>query len=140
MVVCGVWDSGQGLAALPGVWRLRQAVMAARSVVVADPNGDPPTYWWTTAPAGLATVRQLRALGLRPNGQGPAAILLKPRSRVIAYLYEVTRAAPKRTATVAQHRAAMKALAARHICCECGLAAPYVVPKSTGRRCLDCGG
>lgn len=111
----------------------------ARPVVVADPNGDPPTYWWTTAPAGLATVRQLREMGLRPNGQPVAAILLKPRSRVIAYLYAIEGAAKKRTATIAQHRAAMFALAARHICCECERAAPYVVPKSTGRRCLDCG-
>ncbi|MCI2421536.1 hypothetical protein MOQ72_29285 [Saccharopolyspora sp. K220] len=32
-----------------------------------------PTFSFRNAPAGLATVRQLRAMGLRPNGQDPVA-------------------------------------------------------------------
>ncbi len=40
-----------------------------------------PTYPWRYAPTGLATRRQLRALGLRPGGQEVAAQVLRPRYR-----------------------------------------------------------
>ncbi|WP_399024168.1 hypothetical protein [Streptomyces sp. CS-7] len=40
-----------------------------------------PVYRWRLAPDGLATRRQLRALGLRPGGQDVAAQLERPRRR-----------------------------------------------------------
>ncbi|WP_280254631.1 RRQRL motif-containing zinc-binding protein [Nocardia wallacei] len=73
-----------------------------------------PTYEWRTAPAGLATYRQLQANGLRPNGQDIAAYLVMPSSgggqpRNAAYLYREDLAAPKRQATPAQRAALAKA-------------------------------
>ncbi|WP_324608648.1 RRQRL motif-containing zinc-binding protein, partial [Streptomyces sp. NRRL S-1896] len=47
-------------------------------------------YRWHLAPDGLATRRQLRALGLRPGGQDVVAELPRPRRRrapLVAYLY-----------------------------------------------------
>src|SRR5690242_9764119 len=44
-----------------------------------DPAGDRygiPTYPWRSAPAGYATIRQLRAEGLRPGGQEVRAQVL----------------------------------------------------------------
>lgn len=44
-----------------------------------DPLGaryGTPTYPWRGAPSGLATLRQLRAQGLRPGGQPVAAQIL----------------------------------------------------------------
>lgn len=100
-----------------------------------------PTYPWNGAPTGLATRRQLRAAGLAPGGQEPVARLLRrSRGRLFAYLYDVSRAVPKRTATAAQLAAARKATAFRHFCSDCGQAQPYIPPKRTGRRCLDCAG
>lgn len=49
-----------------------------------DPDGvrfGVPTYPWRLAPQGLATRRQLRALGLRPGGQEVAAQVFRPRRR-----------------------------------------------------------
>ncbi|KJK38969.1 hypothetical protein UK15_13560 [Streptomyces variegatus] len=89
-----------------------------------------PTYRWRLAPDGLATRRQLRALGLRPGGQEVAAQVERPRRRrepLVAYLYAIEQA-----------RAALaKANAARRICPECRRDAGYVIPTSLG-MCVTC--
>ncbi|GGK11427.1 hypothetical protein GCM10010124_00060 [Pilimelia terevasa] len=107
-----------------------------------DPDGERyglPTFWWRGAPAGYATVRQLRADGLRPGGQDVAAqIRWRGVGGVrVANLYRVDRALPKRTATPAQRRAIDAALAARRTCSTCGSVCGYYIPRSLG-ECLDC--
>lgn len=74
-------------------------------------------YPWRCAPAHLRTRRQLAAAGLRPGGQDIAGRLTYRRygRECVAYLYDVHRAAPKRTATPAQRRALARATRARQI-------------------------
>ena len=70
-----------------------------------DPDGTRyglPTYPYHWAPRHLVTVRQLRARGLRPGGQQPAAQILWRKGRRVAYLYRIDLALPKRQATPAQ--------------------------------------
>jgi hypothetical protein len=107
-----------------------------------DPTGSRygfPTFPYRYAPNGLATLRQLRAAGLRPGGHDPVAqILWRHRAqRRIAYLYRSDLARPKRTATPAQLAAIGKALLARRTCRHCGTVRPYYIPRSTG-ACLFC--
>jgi hypothetical protein len=107
-----------------------------------DPAGQRygfPTFPFHYAPDGLATRRQLRAEGLRPNGYDPVAqILWRHRNQIrVAYLYRRDLAAPKRTATVAQLAAVAKALIARRTCRHCGITRPYFIRRSVG-ACLDC--
>ena len=107
-----------------------------------DPDGSQygfPTFPFRYAPENLATRRQLRAEGLRPNGYDPVAqILWRHRRQVrIAHLYRRDLAAPKRHATPAQLAAIGKALLARRTCRHCGVTQPYYIPLSTG-ACLDC--
>lgn len=107
-----------------------------------DPAGTRygfPTFPFHYAPTGLATRRQLRANGLRPNGYDPVAqILWRHRSRTrVAYLYRVDLAAPKRTATPAQLVAIGKALTARRTCPQCGITRTYYLRRSLG-VCFDC--
>jgi hypothetical protein len=107
-----------------------------------DPDGSRyglPTYPWRMAPSGLLTMRQLRASGLRPGGQEPAAqILWKHHSRRrVAYLYHQRLALPKRQATPAQLIAVAKALRARRTCATCGTEKDYCIPVSRG-ECNDC--
>ena len=83
-----------------------------------DPDGRRyglPTYPWRCAPDGLATIRQLRARGLRPAGQPVTAqIIWRHRGRRrIAYLYRTSHAVPKRPPTPAQLLAIAAALRAR---------------------------
>lgn len=75
-------------------------------------TGDQPVYDWRTAPMHLKTRRQLRAAGLRPNGQTPVAwVPVTWRGRVqLAALYDTHLAAPKRLATPAQLKAVAKAI------------------------------
>ncbi|MFR9773856.1 RRQRL motif-containing zinc-binding protein [Nocardia sp. SC052] len=74
-----------------------------------------PTYPWLAAPAHLKTRRQLRAAGLRPNGQDIAAFMVRKRRRgrkpLVAHLFDLAKAAPKRTASSAQLDAIRKATA-----------------------------
>ncbi|TCJ88115.1 RRQRL motif-containing zinc-binding protein [Nocardia alba] len=74
-------------------------------------------YPWMAAPSHFKTRRQLRAAGLRPNGQEPVAVMRRMRRgrEVTAYLYDVTKAAPKRTASPAQLLAVAKAVRAHQI-------------------------
>jgi hypothetical protein len=107
-----------------------------------DPTGSRygfPTFPFRYAPDGLATLRQLRADGLRPNGQQPIAQILwrHRKQRRVAYLYRRDLAAPKREATNAQRAALTKALTARRTCRQCGQLKDYYIPRRTG-ACLDC--
>lgn len=105
-----------------------------------DPAGDwygISTYPYRWAPEGLATLRQLRAAGLRPAGQPVAAQILWRRGDRVAYLYRIDAAQPKRTATAAQLAAIGKALAARRRCPTCGEHKTYYIPRRWG-ECLDC--
>jgi hypothetical protein len=111
-------------------------------MVFYDPTGQRygiPTYPFKFAPNGLATVRQLRAEGLRPGGQTVAAQLMWRRGKRHAYLYRIDLAKPKRQATPAQLAALDKALLARRTCGDCGQLKPYYIPRRTG-ACLDCTG
>ncbi|MFJ7337029.1 RRQRL motif-containing zinc-binding protein [Streptomyces sp. NPDC101116] len=102
--------------------------------------GGLPVYRWRLAPDGLATRRQLRALGLRPGGQDVAAQVERPRRRrgpLVAYLYLVELAKPVRPMTPAKLAALAKANTARRICPECRRDAGYVIPPSLG-MCTPC--
>ena len=92
-------------------------------------HGGTPTYPYRQAPAGLLTVRQLRAEGLRPGGQEIAAQILWRKGKRVAYLYRAELAKPKRTATPAQRAAIAKALLARRTCPECGQVREYFIPR-----------
>ncbi|MGW7031071.1 RRQRL motif-containing zinc-binding protein [Streptomyces xanthophaeus] len=102
--------------------------------------GTLPVYRWLLAPDGLATLRQLRALGLRPGGQDVAAQLERPRRRrgpLIAYLYRIELARPVRPMTPAKAAALAKANTARRTCPQCRRDAGYVIPASLG-MCVPC--
>ncbi|MFG2811498.1 RRQRL motif-containing zinc-binding protein [Streptomyces massasporeus] len=105
-----------------------------------------PEYDWRTAPEGLVTRRQLRARGLRPGGQEPAAVLrckacaTRPQ-RVCtrpAYLYRVDLALPVRPMTLAKEAALDKAMAARTTCPRCRRRYHHVLPLRTLGSCLEC--
>ncbi|WP_338671606.1 RRQRL motif-containing zinc-binding protein [Streptomyces sp. SCSIO 30461] len=99
-----------------------------------------PVYRWRLAPDGYATYRQLRALGLRPGGQGVAAQLERPRRRrgpLVAYLYRIDRALPVRPMTPAKWAALGKAHAAQQVCANCRLDVGYRIPRSAG-MCGTC--
>ncbi|MFE4207366.1 RRQRL motif-containing zinc-binding protein [Streptomyces goshikiensis] len=99
-----------------------------------------PTFPWRLAPEGLATRRQLRALGLRPGGQDIAGQVLRPRRRrgpLTAFLYRIDRAKPVRPMTEARAAALAKANAARRTCPVCRRDAGYVIPASLG-ACAPC--
>jgi len=107
-----------------------------------DPDGSRyglPTYPYRWAPKGLLTVRQLRAQGLRPGGQQPAAQIIWRKGKRVAYLYQTALALPKRTATPAQLTAVAAALRARRTCPACGQEKTYCIPRSRG-ECNDCAG
>ena len=101
-----------------------------------DPNGETygiPTYPRRLAPEGLATRRQLRAMGLRPNGQDVAAQILwhgrRPpgaRTRLVraAYLYRIDLAAPVRSMTPGRQRAIAAMMRARRTCPDCRVTYP----------------
>ncbi|MGW1224212.1 RRQRL motif-containing zinc-binding protein [Streptomyces sp. NPDC002530] len=99
-----------------------------------------PVYRWRLAPEGLATRRQLRALGLRPGGQDVAAQLERPRRRrepLVAYLYRIDRARPVRPMTPARRAALAAAMAARRTCPVCRQDRGYCIPRSLG-MCVPC--
>lgn len=105
-------------------------------------SGGIPTYPWRMAPAGLLTRRQLRARGLRPNGQDVAAQLMWRSRRSttgvrVAYLYRPDLAAPVRPMTEGRRRALSAANTARRTCPTCGRDAGYVLPAHLG-TCLPC--
>ncbi|MFI5483211.1 RRQRL motif-containing zinc-binding protein [Streptomyces rubiginosohelvolus] len=99
-----------------------------------------PVYRWRLAPDGLATRRQLRALGLRPGGQDVAAQVERPRRRrgpLVAYLYRVDRARPVRPMTPGRAAALAAAMRARRTCPNCRIEVGYCIPRSLG-MCVPC--
>jgi hypothetical protein len=116
--------------------------MGRYRAVYEDPTGaryGVPTFAWLGAPAGLATLRQLRERGLRPGGQPVAAQILwrGVGGTRVANLYRIDLAKPKRTATPAQRVAIESALTARRRCPTCRQVRPYYIPRSLG-ECLMC--
>jgi hypothetical protein len=89
----------------------------------------------------LATYRQLRAMGLRPGGHDPVAVLYfysrKGMGKVYANLYLIARAKPIRPMTPAKWRALAKANLARRLCPECGHDRLYVIHPTLG-KCFTC--
>lgn len=99
-----------------------------------------PVYPWRLAPDGLATLRQLRAAGLRPGGQDVVAQIERPRRRrgpLVAYLYRIDHARPVRPMTPAKRAALAKANTARRTCPKCRRDAGYVIPAALG-MCTPC--
>ncbi|MEW2194124.1 RRQRL motif-containing zinc-binding protein [Streptomyces microflavus] len=97
-------------------------------------------YRWRLAPDGLATRRQLRALGLRPGGQDVVAELHRPRRRkapLVAYLYRIEHAKPVRPMTPARADALAAAMTARRTCSNCRTDVGYCIPRSLG-MCVPC--
>jgi hypothetical protein len=115
-------------------------VALGRFVEFYDPDGTRhgmPTFPYRWAPTNLATLRQLRAAGLRPGGQPITAQILWRKGKRVAYLYDITQAKAKRQATPAQRVAIDKALRARRTCSTCEQVKPYYIPRRFG-ECLDC--
>ena len=109
-------------------------------MTTAPAGGSLPVYRWRLAPDGLATRRQLRAMGLRPGGQDVVAELQRPRRRrgsLVAYLYRIDRAKPVRPMTPARRAALARANRARRTCPACRRDAGYVIPTSLG-ACVPC--
>ncbi|MER7761378.1 RRQRL motif-containing zinc-binding protein [Streptomyces sp. NPDC097619] len=99
-----------------------------------------PVYRWRLAPDGLATRRQLRAVGLRPGGQDVVAQLERPRrgrGPLVAYLYRIDLAVPVRPMTSRRWGALALAMLARRTCPTCRRDAGYVIPTSLG-TCVPC--
>lgn len=104
-----------------------------------------PLLSWGIAPRDtLATYRQLRAMGLRPGGADPVAVLFfhsrKGMRMVFANLYLIAAAKPVRPMTDAKWCAIAAARAARCVCPTCPPGQqlkPYCVPTSIG-QCWDC--
>ncbi|MFC9131857.1 RRQRL motif-containing zinc-binding protein [Streptomyces sp. NPDC057099] len=89
-------------------------------------------------PEGLATRRQLRAMGLSPGGHGPVARLTWRGGNRWAWLYRVDLAVPKRTPTLAQEMALDRAMAARSTCPLCRRRYHHCLPLRTLSSCLEC--
>ncbi|MEU8993443.1 RRQRL motif-containing zinc-binding protein [Streptomyces caniferus] len=110
---------------------------------MGGPSREPcglPTYPWRLAPDGLATRRQLRALGLRPGGQPVVAQIERPRRRrepLVAYLYRIDAARPVRPMTPGKQAALDKAMNARRTCPKCRTDAGYCIPRALG-MCVPC--
>ena len=135
-ILCGVCD-----APFLNDERNEPAANRVTGYHLYDPTGQHhgglPTYPYRLAPDGLATRRQLRKVGLRPNGQPVAAQILWRKGKRVAHLYRIDLARPKRTATPAQRAAIDKALVARRTCTTCRQVKDYYIPRRYG-ECLDC--
>ncbi|MGW7645423.1 RRQRL motif-containing zinc-binding protein [Streptomyces bobili] len=90
-------------------------------VVDVDPydDGSFPEYRWRQAPEGLATCRQLRAMGLRPGGHDPVAQMTCGYGKRVAYLYRVDLAVAKLPMTLAKEATLDNPMAARQRCPRC---------------------
>jgi hypothetical protein len=104
-----------------------------------------PLLSWGIAPRDtLATYRQLRAMGLRPGGADPVAVLYFHSRRglrmVFASLYLIAAAKPVRPMTDAKWVAIAAARLARCTCPTCPpdqRVKPYCLPTSVG-QCQQC--
>ncbi len=107
-----------------------------------DPTGEHhgglPTWPWRYADPGLRTRRQLRAEGLRPGGQEPAAQAVCRRGRRIAYLYRAAQALPVRPMTPRRAAALDRAMAARQTCPICRTRYDHCLPLRSVGSCLPC--
>ncbi|MCZ7430108.1 RRQRL motif-containing zinc-binding protein [Streptomyces sp. WMMC1477] len=120
--------------------------MASYRACDDDPTGEHhggmPTYPWGHAPrTQLATRRQLRAMGLRPGGQEVAAQMIrrrKGRPPLVAYLYRIDKALPKRVPSLAQEWALDRAMAARQTCPVCKIRFSWCLPLKTLGSCPAC--
>ncbi|MFF0465699.1 RRQRL motif-containing zinc-binding protein [Streptomyces mexicanus] len=110
---------------------INQAPGATAVLAAVHGKGPVPT-------TGLATRRQLRAMGLSPGGHEPVARLLWSRGKRWAWLYRVDLAKPKREATPAQQVALDRALAARQTCPRCKRRYLVCLPLKTLGSCLEC--
>ncbi|WP_198047305.1 RRQRL motif-containing zinc-binding protein [Kutzneria sp. 744] len=95
---------------------------------------------WAPKPL-LATVRQLKTLGLRPGGHDPVAVLYgysrTGGAQWFANLYLISTAKPMLAMTPAKWRALAKANLARRCCPECGRDRGYIIAPSLG-MCFPC--
>ncbi|MGW5244953.1 RRQRL motif-containing zinc-binding protein [Streptomyces sp. NPDC004129] len=100
-----------------------------------------PAYPWKLAPDGLATLRQLRAQGLRPGGQPIAAQVMRINRRAgtprVGYLYRIDLAKPVRPMTSRKWGALALAMLARRTCPSCRVIYGYCMPRSLG-MCVLC--
>ncbi|MFE7757631.1 RRQRL motif-containing zinc-binding protein [Streptomyces sp. NPDC057429] len=104
------------------------------------------TFDWQASPDGLATRRQLRALGLRPGGHDPVAQLRCRACRTrpartctrMAYLYRIDFALPLRPMTLAKEAALDRAMAKRSTCPKCRRRFHFCLPLRTIGSCLEC--
>ncbi|MEV6607454.1 RRQRL motif-containing zinc-binding protein [Kutzneria sp. NPDC051319] len=98
-----------------------------------------PTKW--APPHLLATRRQLNALGKRPGGQDPVALLYgyseTGHCQWFANLYLISRAKPKLPMTPRKWHALNLANLARRECKRCHRARDYVIPPTFG-MCFPC--
>ncbi|WP_037733242.1 RRQRL motif-containing zinc-binding protein [Streptomyces megasporus] len=97
-----------------------------------------PEFRWRQAPKGLATRRQLRAMGLRPGGQEPVAAIVCRRGKRRAWLYQIDRAKPKLPMTLAKEQALDRAMEARQRCPRCKRRYFHCLPLKTLGCCLEC--
>ncbi|WP_051743027.1 RRQRL motif-containing zinc-binding protein [Kitasatospora sp. MBT66] len=107
-----------------------------------DPTGEHhgglPTYPWRWAPTDdLMTRRQLRAVGLRPGGQEPAAQVVCRGGLRFGYLYRRSLALPVRPMTAARWRSHQRMMLARRTCPLCRAVGESCIPTSLG-CCLEC--
>ncbi|MFM9634849.1 MULTISPECIES: RRQRL motif-containing zinc-binding protein [Streptomyces] len=114
--------------------------VGAGDLVDVDPydGGRLPEYRWRQAPEGLATRRQLRAMGLRPGGHDPVAQMTCRSGKRVAYLYRVDLAVTKLPMTLAKEAALDKAMAARQTCPRCRRRYVACLPLTTLESCLEC--
>lgn len=106
--------------------------------VPGQQRGDLYVFGFRHAPTGLATRRQLRAMGKRPGGQDLTAVIEWRRGHRWAGLYRIDQAADVRPMTPARRAALARAMTARRTCRTCGLDAGYCLPRSSGHRCWPC--
>ncbi|MFE2693654.1 RRQRL motif-containing zinc-binding protein [Streptomyces mirabilis] len=118
--------------------------MPTTSLRYWDPKGEKfgiPTWPWGMGPPKeeMATVRDLKKLGLRPGGQAAAGQIgwrIRGGDR-FAFLFLVALAKKKRPMTPAMWASIRKALAARRVCPVCNTAKDYDISRKTG-VCNDC--
>ncbi|MEU8653684.1 RRQRL motif-containing zinc-binding protein [Streptomyces sp. NPDC048737] len=105
----------------------------------SDPsNPSVSVFCWKQASTGLATRRQLRAMGLRPGGQEPAARIDCRGGRRFAWLHRIDPALSVRPMTLAKEAALDKAMAARTTCPICHRRYHHALPLRTLGSCLEC--
>jgi hypothetical protein len=109
--------------------------VTATDTIQARP--DYVVFRYRQAGRELLTRRQLRAIGLRPAGQEPAAEIRWRRGSRVAYLYSPAAAAPVRPMTPGRVRALQAAMRARRTCPACGVDRGYCIPTSLG-MCVPC--